>query len=71
MPKLQVAKVGGYPTVAFFKNGRSIEYKPPKDGGALSALHIANTAFRKAKAFLKGACQPYTHMDMQVVEIAA
>ncbi len=58
MAKPQVAKVSSYPTVGFFKNGRSIEYKPPKDGGALSALHIANTAFRKAKAFLKGAYQP-------------
>ena len=50
---MQVAKVTGYPTVAFFKNGRAIEYKP-KGGGGMKAVDIANTAFKKAKKFLKG-----------------
>ena len=49
--------------MAFFKNGRSIEYKP-KGGGALSALEIANTAFKKAKMFLKGAYQLGAEMGM-------
>jgi hypothetical protein len=64
----QVAKVSAYPTVAFFKNGRSIEYKP-KGGGALSALDIANTAFKKAKSFLKGMYQPDAEMRMYSVGI--
>lgn len=45
--------MSGYPTVAFFKNGRMIEYKP-KGSGAMTAVDIANTAFKKAKKFLKG-----------------
>ena len=51
-----VAKVQSYPTFAFFKNGRVIEYKPA--AGATTerekVLGIANTAFKKAKKFLKG-----------------